>query len=68
MWEIIKQNTGSLITVITVIAFCLYFGQSTESKTYNCGRAEIHPDYPVKVKQACRELMKSQYETTDIWR
>jgi hypothetical protein len=30
----------------------------TEGKTYNCSRAEIHPDYPPAVREQCRKLNK----------
>jgi hypothetical protein len=29
-----------------------------EGKTYNCSRAEIHPDYPAAVRDQCRKLNK----------
>ena len=29
-----------------------------QAKTYNCSRAEIHPDYPPAVREQCRKLTK----------
>ena len=31
-------------------------------RSYDCSMAEFHPDYPVKVKQACREQLRQQME------
>lgn len=31
-----------------------------KQKVYDCTVAEFHPDYPPKVKEACREIMKER--------
>ena len=31
-------------------------GSEYNTRTYNCDLAEISPDFPVEVKQKCREL------------
>jgi hypothetical protein len=50
-----------LIISVALIAILVYamiaIGLPTGT-TYNCSIAEFHPDYPVQVKEACRELRK----------
>ena len=40
-------------------AFVISVGQPDE-RVYDCRVAEFHPDYPPKVRQACREIMKDR--------
>lgn len=48
-----------LIVSVVLIAILVYamlaIGLPT-SKTYDCRLADFHPDYPVRVKEACRNL------------
>jgi hypothetical protein len=50
-----------LIISVVLIAILVYamiaIGLPT-GKTYDCSIAEFHPDYPVQVKEACRDLRK----------
>ena len=49
-----------------VLALTLVWGAVVVSvaqpreKVYDCTVAEFHPDYPPKVRQACREIMKER--------
>jgi len=36
------------------------FSAQPQQKVYDCTVAEFHPDYPPKVRQACREIMKDR--------
>ena len=40
----------SLIVLLWVASLML-----TQRAAYNCALAEFHPDYPIEVKQMCRE-------------
>lgn len=64
MWKIIKQNAMSLTIMAILVVVCLYLGRDVQSKVYDCSRAEIHPDYPAKVKQACREHGRKTNESS----
>lgn len=47
-----------IVLVFGISGFCLtYFGLPKKSEVrYNCDIAEISPDFPIEVKQRCREL------------
>lgn len=62
------QNTTirtSLIMITTLIVVAILilsnFGESRHTKVYDCREAHWHPDYPVEVKQQCREIMEEYY-------
>lgn len=60
MLKIIKQNSISLIIMIILVGGCLFFGlNNSQDKVYDCSMSEFHPDYPIKVKEACRDLNRS---------
>lgn len=55
-----------LLTTVWVLAlgFLLYlqfvvYNTSSKVVVYDCRLAEISPDYPVDVKQKCREAMRN---------
>lgn len=54
------------IAILIVLALTLVWGAvvvsvaQTREKVYDCTVAEFHPDYPPKVRQACREIMKER--------
>jgi hypothetical protein len=55
-----------LLSLISLMIF-LVVGLAINSppanfRSYDCSMAEFHPDYPVKVKQACREQLRQQME------
>lgn len=61
MWRIIKQNAVSLTVMICLLVICWYAAAAGIKKSvYDCTLAEWHPDYPVKIREACRELRRSQ--------
>jgi hypothetical protein len=46
--------------MIILVGICLFFGfNDNQDKVYNCSMSEFHPDYPIKVKEACRDLNRS---------
>jgi hypothetical protein len=55
-----KLEDTIFIGCLVVLAFTtVYAYLSVDNKRvirYNCDIAEIHPDYPIEVKQKCREL------------
>jgi hypothetical protein len=46
------------VVVFLTIAFVLLMSEHTPHSVvkYDCGLAEISPDYPVAVKEACRKM------------
>jgi hypothetical protein len=46
--------TFSIVLIILILAFWPA-DKSTVTVMYNCSIAEISPDYPVAVKEACRK-------------
>ncbi len=52
--------------ILIVLALTLVWGAVVVSvaqpreKVYDCTMAEFHPDYPPKVRDACREIMKDR--------
>ena len=54
------MSIGQLLLASVFLILVILFGlSSTEMhgvKRYDCSIAEIHPDYPVEVKQACRRI------------
>jgi hypothetical protein len=60
-----KQSLSNItyITIFAVLVVIMWGGMflivknfPQHGKEYNCGLAEISPDYPVEVKNACRKL------------
>jgi hypothetical protein len=48
-----------LVICIVTLLFTAWFASRVDNKhgkVYNCDLAEFHPDYPLAVKQKCREL------------
>ena len=56
MWKAVKQNALSLTIMMVLVAICFYFAGDVKEVRYDCTMAEFHPDYPPKVKEACRRL------------
>ena len=53
-----RTITISLIIFAVLVFWFTDFG--SQGKVYDCSLAEIHPDYPIFVKEECRKL-KEQY-------
>lgn len=70
MWRIIRQNALSLTIMILLVAGSWFaIANGAKKAVYDCSMAEWHPDYPPKVKEACRELQRSntgKYHDKDI--
>jgi len=61
---IIRQSLDFILVVILgagVLTFGIYMAVSYPHVTvkYDCSIAEISPDYPVQVKEACRKLLRA---------
>lgn len=53
--------TLAYLGAIVVMFGALYLSIRTPSgRYYDCRMADFHPDYPPKVKEECRKLMKKQ--------
>ncbi len=46
-------------------AFVISVGQP-DGRVYDCRVAEFHPDYPPKVRDACREIIRNQLKTESV--
>ena len=53
----------NLWLIIGVLFFAIYFYKEEEHGVirYDCGLAEISPDYPLEVKEMCRK-MRTEHE------
>jgi hypothetical protein len=61
LWHTIKNNwQDSVVITLALLMFAfsafVYFSDyNPKGKMYDCSIAEISPDYPVQVKEACRK-------------
>ncbi len=46
-------------------AFVISVGQP-DGRVYDCRVAEFHPDYPPKVRDACREIMRERIKSESV--
>ena len=48
----------ALVLGVVALVFTIYWNSTHPHMTvrYDCSIAEIHPDYPVEVKEGCRKL------------
>lgn len=46
-----------IILLVATVIFANYEVDNNRVIRYNCNIAEFHPDYPLAVKQQCRELL-----------
>jgi hypothetical protein len=56
-----RQSLDFFITIaigVIALVFTIYWNSTHPHMTvrYDCSIAEIHPDYPVGVKEGCRKL------------
>ena len=49
------------VIMIVLLMILMINSPPANFRSYDCSMAEFHPDYPVKVKQACREQLRQQY-------
>ncbi len=55
-----------------VLALFLMFGAfvisvgKPDGRVYDCRVAEFHPDYPPKVRDACREIMRERIKSESV--
>ncbi len=58
---ILRLIAQGFIGVIALVA-CFYIATGVHQVRYDCRMAEISPDFPVEVKQQCREMYRQHYE------
>ena len=46
-----------IILLVATVIYANYEVDNNRVIRYNCDIAEFHPDYPLAVKQKCRELL-----------
>lgn len=56
--------TGAL--VMALMFSLIVFGNNLmpKERVYDCSLAEFHPDYPVEVKNKCRQIRSQKLTTT----
>ena len=52
-----------IATTIVLVAVLSVIPAPDEGRYYDCTIAEFHPDYPLEVKQACRQLIIDSKKT-----
>ena len=57
--ETVKYFVGFLFGFLLWV-FILSITPMPETKVYDCGMAEWHPDIPVEVKEECRKIRGQQ--------
>jgi hypothetical protein len=51
----LKQATLAVLILI-ILSIIWYFDDGPHYIRYDCSISEIHPDYPVEVKEHCRKM------------
>lgn len=49
-----RDNITLAIAVLAILAALLYLEPAEQTRVYDCGMAEWHPDIPKAVKEECR--------------
>jgi len=59
-----KRDILILVTVLFVMIYVILFTDISDNRmrVYDCSLAEISPDYPLEVKEECRNLRKQEYQ------
>lgn len=63
-----RDKISVVIAILAIVATILFLAgyEGEQTRVYDCGMAEWHPDIPPKVKEECRrrayELWKEQQE------
>jgi len=55
---------GKIVTAVLIILAVLilvFTDYGSQSKVYDCGMAEWHPDIPTTVKEECRKLRYEEW-------
>jgi hypothetical protein len=52
----IKELLFAVFMIIVLLGAVIFGGDMHGVKKYDCSIAEISPDYPVEVKNACRRI------------
>jgi hypothetical protein len=62
--EKMRKREILLIAVLMIILFGLLMSNQDMHgiKKYDCSIAEISPDYPLQVKEACRNMRAERYK------
>jgi hypothetical protein len=64
LFNLIKGNALSIIAMMVLVGIATWgIMYGPQSKVYDCSLAEFHPDFPVKAREACRELRREQHGT-----
>lgn len=58
---ILKYLFSSIMLIVTFVAV-IVIGTSVKGARYDCRLSEISPDFPVEVKQQCRDMYRQHYE------
>jgi hypothetical protein len=53
------------IVIATAFVATVMLGMSVRAVRYDCSLAEISPDFPVEVKNQCRNMYRQHYEQNE---
>jgi hypothetical protein len=59
LFNLIKKNAVSIAVMAILTSITVWGLQQPQQKVYDCTMSEFHPDYPIKVREACRELRRA---------
>lgn len=59
-----KENLFTSLIILAAVLLLAFTDYGTETKVYDCGMAEWHPDIPNEVKEECRRLRSEPRITT----
>lgn len=59
-----KRDIFILVAVVFFMIYVIFFTDISNNRVhvYDCGLAEISPDYPIDVKEECRNLRRQEYQ------
>lgn len=56
----VRQHAVSIVIMVVLTGITIWGLQQPQQKVYRCDLAEFHPDFPIKAREACRELRREQ--------
>ena len=61
----IKHVVAVIFFVLLIVSMIVFSPTREEGQWYDCRLAEISPDYPLEVKEACRNIRHNQQKQSD---
>jgi hypothetical protein len=54
-------KTTAAFTLIAAVLILVFTDYGSQTRVYDCGMAEWHPDIPTKIKEECRRLRYEEW-------